>query len=154
MNRILTVTTSALILAGCADTDSYDRAAKPAARKTERHAIDGILTTILATMMLCAASLTAMAQQGHAAGDWELRVKFTEEYAARNYKAAIADGTAFMKRHPFDHEMPRLMAQAYYLSRDKPGCVNFIKQYLNPWTDDIGVELLARCQASKWQVQP
>jgi hypothetical protein len=41
MNRILTVTTSALILAGCADTDSYDRAAKPAARKTERHAIDG-----------------------------------------------------------------------------------------------------------------
>jgi len=32
---------SALMLAGCADTDSYDRAAKPAAREATRHAIDG-----------------------------------------------------------------------------------------------------------------
>ena len=116
--------------------------------------MSGTLTITLAALMLCAAPLTAMAQRGRTAGDWELRVKFAEEYSARNYKAAIADGTAFMKLHPIDHEMPRLIAQAYYLSRDKPGCVNFIKQYLNPAIDDIGVELLARCQAAKWQVQP
>jgi len=40
MSRILTITISALMLAGCADTDSYDRAAKPAAREATRHAID------------------------------------------------------------------------------------------------------------------
>ena len=96
----------------------------------------------------------ATAQSGRAPGDWELRAKFAQDYSARNYRAAIADGTAFLKLHPFDHQMPRLMAQAYYLSRDKPGCVKFIKQYLDPTIDDIGVELLARCQASKWRAQP
>jgi hypothetical protein len=40
MSRILTVTILALILAGCANTDSYDRAAKPYARAATRHAID------------------------------------------------------------------------------------------------------------------
>ena len=40
MSRILTVSIFALILAGCANTDSYDRAAKPAARAATRHAID------------------------------------------------------------------------------------------------------------------
>jgi len=40
MSRILTITVSALMLAGCADIDSYDRAAKPAARAAMRHAID------------------------------------------------------------------------------------------------------------------
>ena len=40
MSRILTITISALMLAGCADIDSYDRAAKPAARAAMRHAID------------------------------------------------------------------------------------------------------------------
>ena len=112
------------------------------------------LTITLVAMILCAAPLTAMAQPSHTPGDWELRVKFAQEYSARNYKAAIADGTAFMKLNPFDHEMPRLMAHAYYLSHDKPGCVNFIKQYLNPSVDDIGVGLLARCQASNWRPQP
>lgn len=41
MSRILTVTIFVLTLAGCADTDSYDRAALPVARATTRHAIDG-----------------------------------------------------------------------------------------------------------------
>jgi hypothetical protein len=41
MSRILTITISALMLAGCADIDSYDRAAKPAARAATLHAIDG-----------------------------------------------------------------------------------------------------------------
>ena len=45
MSRILTITLTvalaALILAGCADTDSYDRAAMPDARAATRHAIDG-----------------------------------------------------------------------------------------------------------------
>ena len=40
MGRILTVSIFALILAGCADTDSYDKTAKPAARAATRHAID------------------------------------------------------------------------------------------------------------------
>src|SRR6185295_623405 len=40
MSRILTITISALMLAGCADIDSYDRAAKPAAGAAMRHAID------------------------------------------------------------------------------------------------------------------
>jgi hypothetical protein len=41
MSRILTIAISALMLVGCASTDSYDRAAKPAAREATRHAIDG-----------------------------------------------------------------------------------------------------------------
>jgi len=41
MSRILTVAISALMLAGCADTDSYDRAAMPDARAATRHAING-----------------------------------------------------------------------------------------------------------------
>jgi len=41
MSRVLIITASALMLAGCADTDSYDREAKPAARAATRHAIDG-----------------------------------------------------------------------------------------------------------------
>jgi hypothetical protein len=41
VNRILTVTIFTLLLNGCADTDSYDRAALPDARAATRHAIDG-----------------------------------------------------------------------------------------------------------------
>lgn len=41
MSRILTITIFTLLLAGCADTDSYDRAARPAARVATRQAIDG-----------------------------------------------------------------------------------------------------------------
>ena len=41
MSRILIVTLSTRILAGCADTDSYDRAAMRDARMATRHAIDG-----------------------------------------------------------------------------------------------------------------
>ena len=111
-------------------------------------------STLYLLVMSALFTTGATAQSGRTPGDWELRAKFAEEYSARNYRAAIADGAAFMKLHPFDHQMPRLMAQAYYLSRDKPGCVNFIKQYLNPSIDDIGVELLARCQASNWRPQP
>jgi len=111
-------------------------------------------STLCLLVMSALFTTGATAQSGRTPGDWELRAKFAEEYNARNYRAAIADGAAFMKLHPFDHQMPRLMAQAYYLSRDKPGCVKFIQQYLDPSIDDIGVELLARCQASKWREQP
>jgi len=41
MSRILTITVAALILAGCADTYSYDRAAVRDARAATRHAMAG-----------------------------------------------------------------------------------------------------------------
>jgi hypothetical protein len=41
MSRILTIAVAALILVGCANADSYDKAAVPDARAAARHVFDG-----------------------------------------------------------------------------------------------------------------
>ena len=53
--------------------------------------------------------------------------KLASDYAARNYSAVIADGDALSKAGALDSTSAAVVAQAYYLSGNKAGCIKYIK---------------------------
>jgi hypothetical protein len=78
---------------------------------------------------------------GGAAG---AKAKFANDYNAKKYKDVIADADVLRKNNALDGASQQIIAQAYYLSGDKPGCVKYIKSnFSNP--GDSTLELLMRC---------
>jgi hypothetical protein len=53
--------------------------------------------------------------------------KLASDYAARNYTAVIADGDALQKAGALDATTSAVVAQSYYLSGNKAGCLKYIK---------------------------
>jgi hypothetical protein len=78
---------------------------------------------------------------GGAAG---AKAKFANDYNARKYKDVIEDADLLRKNNALDGNAMQIIAQAYYLSGDKSGCVRYIKNSFSG-PGDSTLELLRRC---------
>lgn len=78
---------------------------------------------------------------GGAAG---AKAKFANDYNARKYKDVIADAEVLRKYNALDGNAMQIIAQAYYQSGDKAGCVRYIKSNFSS-PGDSTLELLMRC---------
>jgi len=78
---------------------------------------------------------------GGAAG---AKAKFANDYNAKKYKDVIADADLLRKNGALDGNSQQIIAQAYYLSGDKAGCVRYIKSNFSA-PGDATLELLMRC---------
>lgn len=74
------------------------------------------------------------------------KAKFANDYAARRYKDVIGeDAEALRKNGVLDGQSQQVIAQAYYESGDKQGCVRYIKSNFGSNAGDATLSLLARC---------
>ena len=63
----------------------------------------------------------------------------------RKYKDVIDDGEALKKNGALDATSMQIVAQAYYLSGDKQGCLKYIKNNFGANPSDTTLELQMRC---------
>lgn len=73
------------------------------------------------------------------------KAKFANDYNARKYKDVIADSEALKKNNVLDAASMQIVAQAYYLSGDKQGCLKYIKSNFGANPSDTTLELEMRC---------
>lgn len=73
------------------------------------------------------------------------KAKFAADYNAGRYEATIADGEMLRKAGALDGASMQIIAQAYYLSGNKAGCVRYIKQNFGSGGGDAVLELERRC---------
>ncbi len=78
---------------------------------------------------------------GGAAG---AKAKFANDYNARKYKDVIDDADLLRKNNALDASSQQIIAQAYYMSGDKAGCVKYIKNNFSS-PGDTTLQLLMRC---------
>ena len=76
---------------------------------------------------------------GAAAG----KTKLANDYNAKNYAAVIADGDALKKAGALDAADAQVVAQAYYLSGNKAGCVKYVKGLGD--ADETTLQLQMKC---------
>jgi hypothetical protein len=96
-------------------------------------------------------TVSAFAQTGSMSDTWNARAKFADDYNARKYRAVIADAVVLQKLHSMNEDDAQIVAQAYYLSGDKPGCAKYIKENLNPSWHPMAARLLKACEKSRPQ---
>lgn len=89
---------------------------------------------------------------GAASGDASIggataaKVKFANDFNAHKYRDVIADGELLRKNGGLDGNSALVIAQAYYQSGDKTGCIHFIKSNLGASAGgETGLLLLQRC---------
>jgi hypothetical protein len=73
------------------------------------------------------------------------KAKFANDYNARKYKDVIDDSEALKKNNVLDAASMQIVAQAYYLSGDKQGCLKYIKSNFGANPSDTTLELQMRC---------
>jgi len=73
------------------------------------------------------------------------KAKFANDYNARKYKDVIDDAAALKKNNVLDGASQQIVAQAYYLSGDKQGCLKYIKDNFGAAPGDTTLELQMRC---------
>jgi hypothetical protein len=73
------------------------------------------------------------------------KAKFANDYNARKYKDVIDDSEALKKNNVLDAASEQIVAQAYYLSGDKQGCLKYIKTNFGASPGDATLELEMRC---------
>ena len=73
------------------------------------------------------------------------KAKFANDYNARKYKDVIEDSEALKKNNVLDANSMQIVAQAYYLSGDKQGCLKYIKNNFGANPGDTTLELQMRC---------
>jgi hypothetical protein len=73
------------------------------------------------------------------------KAKFANDYNARKYKDVIDDADALKKHGVLDASSMQIVAQAYYLSGDKNGCLKYIKNNFGANPGDATLELQMRC---------
>jgi hypothetical protein len=77
------------------------------------------------------------------------KAKFANDYNARKYKDVIDDSEALKKTGALDTASMQVVAQAYYLSGDKQGCLKYIKSnFQNPGDDTLELQLRCAYDAS------
>jgi len=91
-------------------------------------------------------TVSAFAQTGSMSDQLNAKAKFADDYNARKYRAVIADAATLQKLHIMDKSDAQIVAQAYYLSGDKPGCVKYIQDNFNLPMAESTAQLLKRCQ--------
>jgi hypothetical protein len=70
--------------------------------------------------------------------------KLASDYAAKNYAAVIADGDALSKAGALDGTSSAVVAQAYYLSGNKAGCIKYVKN-AGGGADEAALQLEMKC---------
>jgi hypothetical protein len=78
-------------------------------------------------------------------GPVALRAKMANDYRAKNYRAVIADADDLRKIDKLSATETQLVAQAYYLAGDKPGCQRYIQSSYGKAAPDAVLEILMRC---------
>jgi hypothetical protein len=73
------------------------------------------------------------------------KAKFANDYNARKYKDVIDDSEALKKNGALDAASMQIVAQAYYLSGDKNGCLKYIKSNFGASLSDTALTLQMRC---------
>jgi hypothetical protein len=73
------------------------------------------------------------------------KAKFANDYNAKKYKDVIDDGEALKKHNVLDAASMQIIAQAYYLSGDKNGCLKYIKNNFGANPNDTTLTLQMRC---------
>jgi hypothetical protein len=73
------------------------------------------------------------------------KAKFASDYNARKYKDVIEDADALKKFNALDANSMQIVAQAYFLSGDKNGCLKYIKNSFGANPSDAALELQMRC---------
>jgi hypothetical protein len=71
--------------------------------------------------------------------------KLASDYSARSYAAVIADGDALKKAGALDPTSAAVVAQSYYLSGNKAGCIKYIKGDVGSAADEPTLQLLMKC---------
>ena len=70
--------------------------------------------------------------------------KLASDYAAKNYSGVIADGEALSKAGALDSTSAAVVAQSFYLSGNKAGCVKYIKG-AGAAADEATLQLEMKC---------
>lgn len=73
-----------------------------------------------------------------------VKTKLSNDYNAKNYAAVIADGDALQKAGGMDAASAGAVAQAYYLSGNKAGCVKYVKG-MGAMADETALQLQMKC---------
>jgi len=73
------------------------------------------------------------------------KAKFANDYNAKKYKEVIDDSEALKKNGALDAASMQIVAQAYYLSGDKNGCLKYIKNNFGANLSDTALTLQMRC---------
>jgi len=73
------------------------------------------------------------------------KAKFANDYNAKKYKDVIDDSEALKKNGALDANSMQIIAQAYYLSGDKNGCLKYIKNNFGTNLSDTALTLQMRC---------
>jgi hypothetical protein len=73
------------------------------------------------------------------------KAKFANDYNAKKYKDVIDDSEALKKNGALDANSMQIIAQAYYLSGDKNGCLKYIKNNFGANLSDTALTLQMRC---------
>jgi hypothetical protein len=73
------------------------------------------------------------------------KAKFANDYNARKYKDVIDDADALKKHGVLDANSMQIVAQAYFLSGDKQGCLRYIKNNFGANPSDAVLEIQMRC---------
>jgi len=76
---------------------------------------------------------------GAAAG----KTKLANDYNAKSYAAVIADGDALKKAGALDAASAQVVAQSYYLSGNKAGCIKYVKGLGD--ADETTLQLQMKC---------
>src|SRR5580698_5579530 len=71
--------------------------------------------------------------------------KLASDYSARNYAAVISDGDALKKAGPLDPTSAAVVAQAYYLSGNKAGCIKYVRDEIGAAADEAALQLEMKC---------
>ena len=77
---------------------------------------------------------------GAAAG----KTKLANDYNAKSYAAVIADGEALQKAGAMDAASAQVVAQSYYLSGNKAGCIKYVKA-MGGMADETTLQLQMKC---------
>ncbi|MES2254140.1 MAG: hypothetical protein V4559_03745 [Pseudomonadota bacterium] len=73
------------------------------------------------------------------------KAKFANDYNAKKYKDVIADSEALKSHNALDANSMQIIAQAYYLSGDKAGCLKYIKNNFGANPGDTTLQLQMSC---------
>jgi tetratricopeptide (TPR) repeat protein len=73
------------------------------------------------------------------------KAKFSSDYNNKRYREVISDADLLRKYGALDNSSRRLVAQAYYLSGDRKGCVRYVRSALGDSAGEDVLELARRC---------
>lgn len=73
------------------------------------------------------------------------KTKLANDYNARNYAGVIADADALRKGGGLDGATMQVVAQSYYLSGNKAGCIKYIKNNFGSGADETTLQLEMKC---------